>query len=73
MITTGNDTVHVVTTARTEDWYYRLRRRLLVLSAAVRTQPIGEDIREAISAELEDMIEMLPDERQMEQLLSAQQ
>jgi hypothetical protein len=69
MITQNNDRVTVVTTARPDDWVYRLRNRLMVLSAAAGNSNINQHIGEAIASELDATLEMLPDEFQMMQAI----
>ena len=69
---TNTGTVHLVTEAHADDWYLRLRNRLLVLSAAVANPNNGPDILDAIAAEIDATIEMLPDEGQMQAALQRQ-
>lgn len=65
MIAYLNGHVQLHTEARADDWCLRLRNRLLVLSAAAGNPHNGPAIAEAISAEIDATIEMLPDEEQM--------
>lgn len=70
MIRVQNNLVVLGTESPADEWAYRLRYRLLVLSAAAANPDNGPAIQEAISAELQYVIEMLPDEEQMTQALA---
>ncbi len=62
----------VTTDARDgDDWCLRLRTRLLVLSAAAGNPDNGPAVQQAVAAEIDHVIEMLPDEQQMTAALKA--
>ncbi len=69
MIALRNNQVQVSTGADAEDWSIRLRYRLMILSAAAANPNNGPAILEAISSEIDFMLEMIPDEAQMKKAL----
>ncbi len=69
MIHLQNNRVVLTTDAPADEWAFRLQYRLLVLSAAAANKDNGPAILEALSAEIQAVIEMLPNEEQMEKAL----
>jgi hypothetical protein len=70
MIRLAQQRVQVSTDSKADDWALRLRNRLLVLAAAATGNIYQRDeVNEALAFEIEAVLELLPDERQMERAL----
>lgn len=69
MITQIGNRIQLSTDAPADYWCQRIRNRLMVLSAAASNPNNGPAIQDAIAAEIDATIEMLPDEGQMEAAL----